>query len=55
VVEHQKFPVARRSKPQVLGLICGSIQNGLLENIKVHPIFHVSLLKPVSHDASRPN
>jgi hypothetical protein len=27
----------------------------LLENLKVHPIFHVSLLKPVSHDASRPN
>jgi hypothetical protein len=27
----------------------------LPENLKVHPIFHVSLLKLVSHDASRPN
>jgi hypothetical protein len=27
----------------------------LLENLKVHPTFHVSFLKPVSHDASRPN
>ncbi len=27
----------------------------LLENLKVHPTFHLSLLKPVSHDASRPN
>ncbi len=27
----------------------------LPENLKVHPTFHVSLLKPVSHDASRPN
>jgi hypothetical protein len=27
----------------------------LLENLRVHPIFHVSLLKQVSHDASRPN
>jgi hypothetical protein len=27
----------------------------LLEFFKVHPIFHVSLLKPVSRDASRPN
>jgi hypothetical protein len=27
----------------------------LLENLKVHPTFHVSLLKPVSHNASRPN
>jgi hypothetical protein len=26
-----------------------------LENIKVHPIFHVSLLKSISRDASRPN
>jgi hypothetical protein len=27
----------------------------LLENLKIHPIFHVSLLKMISCDASRPN
>ncbi len=27
----------------------------LLENLKVHPTFHVSLLKLVYHAASRPN
>ncbi len=27
----------------------------LPKNLRVHPIFHVSLLKPVSRDASRPN
>jgi len=27
----------------------------LSENLRVHPTFHVSLLKPVSRDASRPN
>jgi hypothetical protein len=27
----------------------------LSENLKVHPIFHVSFLKPVTRDASRPN
>ncbi len=27
----------------------------LLENLRVHPTFHVSLLKSVSRDASRPN
>jgi hypothetical protein len=26
----------------------------LLKNLKVHPIFHVSLLKPITHDTSRP-
>ncbi len=55
MVEHQKFLIAKRCKPQVLGPICGSIQNGLLENIEVHPIFCVLLLKSVSHDALRPN
>jgi len=27
----------------------------LPENLRVHPTFHVSLLKPINHDASRPN
>ncbi len=27
----------------------------LPENLKVHPTFHVTLLKLVAHDASRPN
>jgi len=27
----------------------------LLENLKVHPIFHVSLLKPITCNASRPS
>jgi hypothetical protein len=27
----------------------------LPENLRVHPTFHVSLLKPISHNASRPN
>jgi len=27
----------------------------LLENLRVHPTFHVSLLKQISYDASRPN
>jgi hypothetical protein len=27
----------------------------LLKNIKVHPIFHVSLLRSVTYDALRPN
>jgi hypothetical protein len=66
VVEHQKIPVVRRFEPQVLRPICRSIQSvgkeisdiyklELLKNLKIHPIFHVSLLKVISHDASRPN
>ncbi len=54
MIEHQKFPIARRLKPQVLGPICGPIQSvgkklfdtyklELSENLKVHPTFHVSL------------
>ncbi len=27
----------------------------LSENLRVHPTFHVSLLKSVAHDASKPN
>jgi len=27
----------------------------LSKNLRVHPTFHVSLLKPVARDASRPN
>jgi hypothetical protein len=66
VVEHQKFPVSRRFEPQVLGPICGpfkvlekkilnTYKLELLKNHKVHPIFHVLLLKLVIHDASRPS
>ncbi len=66
MVEHQEFFIVGRFKSQVLGPICGSIQSvekklsnayklELSENLRVHPTFHVSLLKPVSRDASRPN
>ncbi len=27
MVEHQKFPIARRFEPQVIGPICGPIQS----------------------------
>jgi hypothetical protein len=66
VVEDKKIPIAKRSKPQVLGPICGPIQSvgkkfsdtyklELLENLRVHPIVHIVLFKPIYHDASRPN
>jgi hypothetical protein len=66
VVEYIKKLIVIRFEPQVLGPLCRSIQ--VLEkkfpdtykleppkNLKVHPIFHVSLLKPIFRDASRPN
>jgi hypothetical protein len=66
VVEHKKFLIARRFKPQVLGPYAGpfkvlekkfpnTYKLELLENLKVHPTFHVSFLKPIFSDASRPN
>jgi len=66
VVEHQEFMVARRFEPQVLGPICRSIQSvgkkipntyklQLPNFLKIHAIFHVLLLKPITRDASRPN
>ncbi len=67
MVEHKKKSVAKRFEPQVFGPICEPIQSvekkkfpntyklELLENLKVHPIFYVSLLKSVTRDASRPN
>ncbi len=66
MVEHQNFPVSKRFEPQVLKPICKPIQNvgkkipniyklELSKNLKVHPIFHVLLLKLVAHDASRLN
>ncbi len=35
--------------------LSGTYKLELSENLKVHPTFHVFLLKPVSRDASRPN
>jgi hypothetical protein len=66
VVEHQKFSIARRFEPQGFGPYAGpfkvlekKLSNiyklELSENLKVHPTFHVSLLKLVARDASRPN
>ncbi len=67
MVEHQKFPIVRRLEPQVLRPIYGPIQSvgkeifpdtyklNFLKNLRVHPIFHVSLLKSVTCDTSRPN
>jgi hypothetical protein len=66
VVEHQKFPIARRFEPQVFGPFASPFKVlekkfpniyklKLLKNLKVHPTFHVSLLKLVSYDASKPN
>ncbi len=66
VVKHQEFLIIKRFESQVLGPICGSIQSvgkklfdtyklELPENLRVHPTFHVSLLKLVTHGTSRPN
>jgi hypothetical protein len=66
VVEHQEFSIARRLKSQILGPYAGpfkvlekklsyTYKLELLKNLKIHPTFHLSLLKPVSRDASRPN
>jgi hypothetical protein len=66
VVEHKKISIAKKFEPQVLGSICRSTQNvgkkkfdmyklELLENLTIHPIFHVLFFKSVNHDASRPN
>ncbi len=66
VVEHQKISVARKFDHKFLGLYVGpfkvlekifpdTYKLELLENLKVHPIFHVSLLKPIIRDASRIN
>jgi hypothetical protein len=66
VVEHQEFFIARRFDSQVFGPICRPIQSvgkklfntyklELPENLRIHPTFHVYLLKPVARDASRPN
>jgi hypothetical protein len=62
----KKFPVAKRFEPQVLGPYAGpfkvlekkfpdTYKLELLENLKVHPTFHILLLKLVTCDASRPN
>jgi hypothetical protein len=42
------FKVLEKKNPNIYKL-------ELLENLGVHPIFNVSLLKPVSRDASRLN
>jgi len=66
VVEHQEFLIAKRFESQVFGPICGpfkvlekklsdTYKLELPKNLKVHPTFHVSLLKLVARDASRPN
>jgi len=62
----KKNSVARRFEPQVLGPYVGpfkvlekkfpyTYKLHLPENLKVHPIFHVSLLKLVYRDISRFN
>jgi hypothetical protein len=62
----KKFRLPKKFEPQVLGSICKSTQSvgkknldiyklELLENLTIHPIFHVSFFKSVNHDASRPN
>jgi hypothetical protein len=62
VVEHQKFPVAKRFVGPYAGAFKvlekkfpNTYKLDLPKNLKVHPTFYVSLLKPVSRDVPRPN
>jgi hypothetical protein len=66
VVEHQKFQLPEGLNHKFLGPCAGPfkvLENKfpniyklkLPKNLKVHPIFHVLLLKLVFHDTSRPN
>jgi hypothetical protein len=66
VVEHQELSVAEGLSHKFLGpyvspfkVLEKKLSNiyklELLENLRIHPTFHVSLLKLVSRDASRPD
>jgi hypothetical protein len=62
----KKFPLPKGLSHKFLGPYVGpfkmlkkkfldSYKLELLENLTVHRTFHVSLLKPVAHNPSRPN